>query len=302
MRHARTRAVNHGKAAATTGGDPSDAHVELLRAYYEDSWFDYRFLWLDPRTRAMHFGYDDGRGRKHADALIALNEVMAARAGLARGDRVLDAGCGVGGTSFWLTEEWDADVVGVNLVADHVDRARRYTSERNLGDRPRFEVRDYCNTGFEPDSFDVVWATESACHAPVKADFVAEAMRLLRPGGRLVMAEYVPFPADPPHPAITRWEEAWEMTLATAETWSDAFADAGFTDVEIEDITSHVRASLRRLRRLCLLLGPIARGLHLVRLRTDAQQRNIAGSNAMWEALQAGAWFYAIMVATKPVA
>lgn len=275
-------------------------HLERLRSYYEDSWFDYRLLWLDPRTRAMHFGYDAGRGRRHGDSLLALNEVMAARVGLADGARVLDAGCGVGGTAFWLTEQRAADVVGVNLVADHVERARRYTAERNLGGRPQFEVRDYCDTGFAPESFDVVWATESACHAPAKAPFAAEAFRLLRPGGRLVMAEYLTRAGRAErHPAVTRWEAGWEMTLESAATWSETLSGAGFVAVEIDDVTAHMVASLRRLRRLCLLLGPVARVLHAVGVRTDAQQRNIAGSNAMWEALRAEAWFYAIITATK---
>lgn len=276
------------------------AHVERLREYYEDSWFDYRFLWLDPRTRAMHFGYHDGRRRSHADALLALNAVMAERVAVRAGERVLDAGCGVGGTSFWLAETIGADVVGINLVADHIDRARRYTVERGLQPGPHFEVADYCATGFADGSFDVVWATESACHAPDKLSFAVEAARLLRPGGRLVMAEYVLLPDGVGQADIRRWEQSWEMTLATAAQWTAALAEAGLVDVRIDDVTEHVEPSLRRLRRLCALLGPAAAALHLVGVRTAAQQRNIAGSNAMWRATREGRWFYAIMSATKP--
>ncbi len=283
-------------AAAARG----TAHADRLREYYEDSWFDYRFLWLDPRTRAMHFGYHDERRRSHADALLVLNSVMATHVGLRPGERVLDAGCGVGGTSFWLAETAAVDVVGINLVADHIDRARRYTIERGLADGPNFEVADYCATGFDDKSFDVVWATESACHAPDKRAFAAEAARVLRPGGRLVMAEYVLHADGPADPAIRDWEAGWEMTLATADHWSEVLAEAGLVDVRVEDITTQVLPSLRRLRRLCALLGPVAAALHLVGARTAAQQRNIAGSNAMWKATRDGCWFYAIMCATKP--
>ncbi len=292
-----------GRAAVGPLGTGREAHVDRLREYYEDSWFDYRFLWLDPRTRAMHFGHHDAaRGaprRRHADALLALNEVMAERVGLASGERVLDAGCGVGGTALWLAETHGTDVLGINVVADHIDRARRYTVERGMGDRPRFLVADFCATGLPSESFDVVWATESACHAPDKQAFVDEAARVLRPGGRLVMAEYVRI-APHDHAAMARWEAAWEMTVASSDHWTAAFADAGLVDVRIDDATANVMPSLRRLRRLCLGLGPIARGLHLVGARTAAQQRNIAGSNAMWHAVCDHAWFYAIMTATKP--
>jgi SAM-dependent methyltransferase len=281
-----------------------DVHAERLRSYYEDTWFDYRTLWLDPRTWAMHFGYDAGvGGLSHADALLALNEVMATRAGLRPGDRVLDAGCGVGGTALWLTEQRNADAVGINVVADHIARARRHAAERGLGGRPRFEVLDYCDTGLASGSFDVIWATESACHAPAKPPFAAEAIRLLRPGGRLVMAEYVTLPRPGgPHPEIARWEQGWEMTLEPAAVWSEVLTTAGFVDIEIEDVTEHMRASLQRLQRLCLVLGPVARLARWLRMRTDAAQRNISGSRAMWQALQARAWFYAILTASKPAA
>ncbi len=286
-----------GELVGDLGADPR--HADRLREYYEDSWFDYRFLWLDPRTRAMHFGYHDGGRRSHADALLALNAVMADRVDVRAGEQVLDAGCGVGGTSFWLTETLGADVVGINLVADHIERARRYTAERALDPGPRFEVADYTDTGLASSSFDVVWATESACHAPSKAPFAEEAARVLRPGGRLVMAEYVLFPHGVGHAAVKGWEDGWEMTLATADEWTKVLRDAGFDDVRIDDVAEHVEPSLRRLRRLCALLGPVAAVLHLFGIRTAAQQRNIAGSNAMWRATREGCWFYAIMSATK---
>jgi len=70
-------------------------------------------------------------------------------------------------------------------------RARGFAAARKLGDRVAFEQADYTRTPFPAASFDVVWALESLCHAPDKAAFYREAARLLRPGGRLVIAEYV---------------------------------------------------------------------------------------------------------------
>ena len=279
-----------------------DEHHENLRDYYEDTWFDYRFLWLDKHTRALHFGYEQPGERKHDASLLALNHVMAEHVRLRRGEHVLDAGCGVGGTSMWLAEEYDAEVIGVNLVEDHIERARRYGRERHLGAQVRFEVADYTATGLDESSFDVAWAQESACHAPDKKAFTSEMARVLRPGGRIVMAEYVVAAdrsADPDDDAIADWELGWEMTLATQAVWREALEATGFVDVEFDDITPRMRRSLQRLDRMCRRLRPIANVLHRLSIRSDAQQRNIAGSLAMWRALERGDWFYAIITARR---
>lgn len=285
--------------SAPTNDSDHDRHVDRLNEYYEDTWFEYRFLWLDPRNRALHFGYEQPGEKGHAESLVALNHVMAEHASMRRGMRVLDAGCGVGGTSMWLTEAYEADVVGINLVDEHIERARRYARERGLGGRVRFEQADYTNTGFDAEDFDVVWAQESACHTPDKDAFCGEAARLLRPGGYLVMAEYVLSPGDP-GADIAAWEQGWEMTLLDEAAWRKALEASGFVDIEFDDVTTRMRRSLRRLDRLCKALSPIARVLHAARIRTDAQQRNIAGSLAMGRALADDRWYYAIVTARMP--
>jgi len=202
----------------------------------------------------------------------------------------------------WLAEEYGAEVIGVNLVEDHIERARRYGRERHLGAQVRFEVADYTATGLDESSFDVAWAQESACHAPDKKAFTSEMARVLRPHGRIVMAEYVVAAdrsADPDDDAIADWELGWEMTLATQAVWREALEAAGFVDIEFDDITPRMRRSLQRLDRMCRRLRPIANVLHRVNIRSDAQQRNIAGSLAMWQALERGDWFYAIITARR---
>jgi SAM-dependent methyltransferase len=191
----------------------------------------------------------------------------------------------------------------VNLVEEHVERARRYARQRNVAPRVRFLVADYTDTGLPEASFDVVWAQESACHAPDKRALAREAARVLRPGGRMVLAEYVTVPdpdATRADPDLVEWEEAWAMHLASADEWTAALNGAGLVDVVIDDITPKMVRSLRRLDRLCALLGPVARGLHRVGARTDVQQRNIAGSRAMVRALDRGRWRYAIITAARP--
>lgn len=155
-----------------------------IQAYYDQTWFDYRWLWLDSSNRAIHFGYWDETTHSHADSLVVMNRVMAERVGLREGESVLDAGCGVGGAAIWLAENYRARVQGVTLVPSQVERAKRYAREGGVEHLAEFSVQDYRRTNFPDSSFDVVWSQESVCHLPVKDEFISEAFRLLKPGGR----------------------------------------------------------------------------------------------------------------------
>lgn len=158
---------------------PTRSLTDAIVGYYDETWLDYRILWLNPDNLAVHFGYTDQSTRSHTDALKNMNRVLADRVQIQSGERVLDAGCGVGGSSFWLAKERGAEVVGITLAPGQVGKARSYAARRRLADRVHFEVADFTATPFPDASFDVVWAVESLCHAPDKAAFYQEAARLL---------------------------------------------------------------------------------------------------------------------------
>src|ERR1700737_5540330 len=166
-------------------GSTSSSAPELSRIsdYYDETWLDYRMLWLRPQNRAIHFGYCDEHTRTHAQSLLDMNRVLATHLGIRSGQRILDAGCGVGGSAIWLAKTYDVEVGGITPVASQVARAHRYAQEQGVADQVSFEQQDYTHTAFPDASFDVVWAMESLCHAPEKRLVLAEARRLLRPGG-----------------------------------------------------------------------------------------------------------------------
>lgn len=269
--------------------------------YYDQTWRDYRFLWLNPSNYAIHFGYWDRWTRGHADALNRLNAVLASYIGIRKGAHILDAGCGVGGSSIWLARTFGAVVTGITPVASQVHRARRIASELGLADRVRFAEDDYTHTTFADASFDVVWAVESVCHAADKAAFYREAQRLLRPGGRLGVVEYVrtsrPLPGDGEE-LLHDWLSGWAIPdLATAEE-HQAWAEPRFTDVELIDITSNVRPSLARLHGMAVAAWPVELILRTLGLRSDRQHGNWRGARDQFRALTRGLWFDAVLTAT----
>ncbi len=285
-----------------TQSTPSNQRDAVI-AYYDQTWLDYRLFWLNRRTLSVHFGYTDATTRGHADALLNMNRVLADRAGIQPGARVLDAGCGVGGSSLWLAQARGANVVGITPVASQVARARSFARTRKLSDRIAFEQADYTNTLFPAASFDVVWALESLCHAPDKAAFYREAARLLRPGGRLVIAEYMratrPL-SDRGERLLHQWLAGWAIPdIDTRAEHVAHAAAAGLTNARIDDITTHTRPSLDRLYQLTRWWYPLAVIGRAVGIRSAVQHGNVIGSLRQYQALERELWFYGILSATR---
>jgi tocopherol O-methyltransferase len=295
---------NTAEPSETADQRPANSLTDAIVGYYDQTWLDYRLLWLNPDNLAVHFGYSDENTRSHTDALKNMNRVLADRVAVKAGDRVLDAGCGVGGSSLWLAEERRAEVVGITLAARQVQKARSYAARRSLTHRVHFEVADFTATPFPDASFDVVWAVESLCHAADKAAFYQEAARVLRPGGRVVVADFVRSgrPLDPTGERLLHeWLTGWAVPdIDTPDEHTEHLAAAGFVGTQLDDVTAHTRPSLRRLYRMAYWTYPLALYGYVKGVRSAVQHGNVIASIRQYQALRHGAWYYSILSAIKP--
>ena len=103
------------------------------------------------------------------------------------GTTLLDVGCGIGGSSRILAKDYKFDVLGVTISPQQVKRAQELTPE---GVNAKFQVDDAMALSFPNASFDVVWSVEAGPHMPDKAVFARELLRVLKPGGILVVADW----------------------------------------------------------------------------------------------------------------
>lgn len=270
-----------------------------VSTYYEKTAFDYRVVWGGSRSNAVHFGYYDEHARQHRAALDNLNRALAEFGGIQPGIRVLDAGCGRGSAAFWLAGHLDCEVVGINISTRQLADCQREKSRKGVS----FLLADYTATPFPDASFDVVWACESLCHAPQKTAFYHEAYRLLRPGGRLVMAEYLrsarPLPPSQ-ETLLAAWLRPWAIPdIDTVEEHRAHALAAGFAGFSEKNVTPQVWVSLRNLHGLCRKWLPWGRIMRFLGIVDGVRMGNLVASIRQFEALEEGAWRYGFLLAEK---
>lgn len=140
----------------------------------------------------IHLGYYEKRGTDFLQAKYDFIDKMMEFGDVAPGStaKVLDVGCGFGGTSRYLAKKLDANshVTGITLSPRQVERATGLAKEQGVADKTKFTVMNALDMSFPDNSFDVVWACESGEHMPDKKKYIDEMMRVLKPGGKFVMA------------------------------------------------------------------------------------------------------------------
>ena len=156
---------------------------------------------------------------------------------LPRGTTVLDVGCGIGGSSRILAKEYEFEVTGVTISPKQVQRATELTPQ---GVTAKFQVDDALALSFPDNSFDVVWSIEAGPHMPDKVKYGSEMMRVLKPGGILVVADWNQ--RDDRQKPLNYWEkpvmrqllDQWSHpAFSSIEGFSEQIAETGLVEGEV---------------------------------------------------------------------
>lgn len=174
---------------------PSRAYDQNVGQEY-DAWTEegvLEYYWGEH----IHLGYyteeERRKGYKKKNFIQAkydFVEEMYKWSGASSPATILDVGCGIGGTSRYLAAKFpQAQVQGITLSPNQVKRGTELADERGLNN-VKFQVMDALKMEFPDNSFDLVWACESGEHMPDKKAYVDEMVRVLKPGGTLVIATW----------------------------------------------------------------------------------------------------------------
>jgi SAM-dependent methyltransferase len=177
--------------------------------------------------------------------------------------RILDAGCGLGGTMIDLAARTGGRYIGVTLSATQREAGVRAIARAGLADRVRILVQSYDQP--PPGPYDVILAIESIAHSPDPMNSVAALARVLAPGGTLAIVDDMPEPAALDTADLHTFKAGWQApVLSSAADFQTAFADLGLSLTLDRDLSSLCRPrALDRIRQLERLNRTLRRAVPL---------------------------------------
>jgi tocopherol O-methyltransferase len=288
------------------------SHYDELDRFYRDIWGDH-----------VHHGLWIRGDESRAQAVRQLAELVAREAGAGKGVRVMDVGCGYGATARLLAEEYGAELMGMTVseaqwrvacaggecsgVGGEHPTSNGFAEEREIHltseagaatPRPTFLLGDWLTNTLPAESFDAAIAIESSEHMD-KAGFFAQAHRVLRPGGRLVVTAWLA--CESPTANQERWllepicREGRMPHLGSESDYRQLAAEAGFVVENFQDVTRQIARTWPMIVRV--FLWNLLRKPSYVRFIVDPKSKNAVFALTifrLWIAFRTGAMRYGV--------
>ena len=261
------------------------AHYDELSPYYRDLW-----------GLHLHHGYWRTGSETKEQAQEQLIGELIARAGVGRGARILDVGCGLGATAIYLSKNLDAKVIGITISPKQVEIGNGLASQ--LGADVQLLLMDAERLDIE-DRFDVVWSVEAISHLDKKANFFGAVARLMKTGGKLVIADWFKSgsaTAEQQRRFLAPIERAMLVpSLEAPDSYAAHIREAGLDVILFEDVSANVSRTwdlaIEIVRNPALWKFAAARGRDFVAF--------LEGFASMRAGYASKAFVYGVLIAQK---
>lgn len=226
----------------------SDQDIEAAAANYRAT-YDTALAELQSRVWGgnLHLGLFETPEEPLLAAQMRANRHMAAAADLRPGQVVIEAACGVGGTARFLAKEQGVRVRATNIAEMQLTEARELAEKAGLSHLLEFRFADYHNLPFVDASCDVWWCQEALLYSVDKRRVFDEAMRVVRPGGRLIMSDLL---LDESVTGAAREQFTTKLkapNMWSIERWDRLIGELPLALIERQDWAAHTRLTFERV-------------------------------------------------------
>lgn len=270
--------------------------------YYDQTLSHYKSWWKLMKYKSLHYGYWDKTTKKLDESLENMNKKMAENIDAKTKFKVLDAGCGVGGAAIFLAKNYNCHVEAVTLNQKQINIANNFKKDQKLENKINFSLQDYTNTNFPDECFEIVWACESVCHSTPKTDFIKEVKRVLKKGGKLILADCFVTEKGKidKENYIKKWGETWAVSeFNSKENLHDELIKNDFEINKFENISKKVEKTIKKIY-WAYLLGVIPSKIYnLTHKVTRFAKIHYLSAKYQYFAYKKDLYTYNILVATK---
>mmetsp|Transcript_34922 Transcript_34922/g.56071 ORF Transcript_34922/g.56071 Transcript_34922/m.56071 type:complete len:278 (+) Transcript_34922:47-880(+) len=190
-----------------------------------------------------------GKGFISTGGLRTTREFVDKYLNLRPGQKVLDVGCGIGGSALYMAKVCGADVLGVDYSDNMLETARQRLREAETATGQKYSVRyemhDVTKSKFPENSFDVIYSRDCILHIGDKPALFKSFFKWLKPGGTLFITDYCRGP-PPGSKAFQEYLKDREYQLVQPHEYTQCVRDAGFVNVVGKDVTDKFVQVLQR--------------------------------------------------------
>jgi cyclopropane fatty-acyl-phospholipid synthase-like methyltransferase len=221
----------------------------------------------------LHMGLFENESEPLEVAQLRLKDRIGKSFGMPRGSKIFEAACGVGTTAIFLARAYGLQVHATNISEEQIQEARQRASEERLHDTISFEVADYHHLSVPTASFDGWLCQEALLYAKDRSLVFSEALRVVRPGGRIVFSDLtlnrdMPAGERDELTRIIRAPYLWPL-----ENYSEFIADLNLQIVDVIESRTNVELTFKAvLANLAALEEECVRSVGLMAYR-EAETR-----------------------------
>lgn len=169
------------------------------------------------------------------------------------GEKILDIGCGIGGSAFYLAEEFNCKITAVDISTSSLTLASQRLSSKypNLKNNISFTEADVLNQEYDDSSFDVVYSRDAILHLPFnqKKILFEKIRKWLKPGGQVLISDYGT--TETPTTEFKEYAKKRGYHLYTPKGYASALSSCGFKVIGDTDYTlEYCKISLQELNRI----------------------------------------------------